>query len=461
MSNPRQAVILIHGIGEQRPMETLRGFVDGVLDQQQSTSQADAAYYSKPDMLSDNFELRRLVSAGGRNDRTDFFEFYWAHLMPTATWGRLAGWYFVLMRRSPLHIPLRLIGIWLMSWGLLLAALGLGIYSSARFIGGEPIMAGPLDRAPWLILAIAAWLSVTVRGYVGDAAVYLSPNPKNIAARQKIRATGLALLEKVLADGRYDRIVVVGHSLGSVIGYDVLTLAWQRRFDRVRLRITDAWGAGQPVDIQSTAITDAERLAKVIRNDLDRSEANLNRHAVAWQEVTRVVAEEQARNGDPWPVTDFVTVGSPMTYAEFLLSGGPRDFVRRTQERELPHCPPVRELSGRFSFEHKGTNARGAQKAVVLNSAALFAATAWTNLYFKSFAVVWGDIIGGPVAPVMWGGVKDVRVRTWTWLGFLAHTHYWRRNKFDGGEGAPLVALRAAIALRRPSPQRAPRGTKP
>jgi hypothetical protein len=38
MSKPRQALILIHGIGEQRPMETLRGFVDGVLDQPPSTS---------------------------------------------------------------------------------------------------------------------------------------------------------------------------------------------------------------------------------------------------------------------------------------------------------------------------------------------------------------------------------------------------------------------------------------
>src|SRR6185436_5005644 len=107
MARPRQALILIHGIGEQRPMETLRGFVDAVLNQGPSTSLADAKYYSKPDMLADNLELRRLVSAGGRDDRTDFYEFYWAHLIPTAAWDRLASWYWVLMWRRPKDVPMQ------------------------------------------------------------------------------------------------------------------------------------------------------------------------------------------------------------------------------------------------------------------------------------------------------------------------------------------------------------------
>ena len=49
---PRQAVVLIHGIGEQRPMETLRAFVKAFLK--------DGTYHSKPDTLSASFELRRL-----------------------------------------------------------------------------------------------------------------------------------------------------------------------------------------------------------------------------------------------------------------------------------------------------------------------------------------------------------------------------------------------------------------
>jgi hypothetical protein len=184
MSDPRQALILIHGIGEQRPMETLRGFVDVLLDQQQTNSLADAKYYSKPDFLSDNFELRRLVSAGGHGDRTDFYEFYWAHLMPTAAWDRLAGWYWVLMYRRFADVPGRIKPIWILSWLVFAFFAVLGVYSSARLLLGYPIAPGVLDKAPWFLLLVIGILSTTVRSFIGDAAVYLSPTPANIEARQ-------------------------------------------------------------------------------------------------------------------------------------------------------------------------------------------------------------------------------------------------------------------------------------
>ncbi len=50
-AQPRQAVVFIHGIGEQRPMETLRRFVQALLP--------GGAYYSKPDEISDS------LSCGG------------------------------------------------------------------------------------------------------------------------------------------------------------------------------------------------------------------------------------------------------------------------------------------------------------------------------------------------------------------------------------------------------------
>ena len=48
----RQAVLLIHGIGEQRPMSTLRSFVAALVGN---------SFRSKPDDLSKSFELRRLI----------------------------------------------------------------------------------------------------------------------------------------------------------------------------------------------------------------------------------------------------------------------------------------------------------------------------------------------------------------------------------------------------------------
>ena len=60
----KQAVLLIHGIGEQRPMDTLRGFVDAVwtTDDAIHHKHAIAGIFSKHDKISGNFELRRLTT---------------------------------------------------------------------------------------------------------------------------------------------------------------------------------------------------------------------------------------------------------------------------------------------------------------------------------------------------------------------------------------------------------------
>src|SRR6186713_2310699 len=95
-NGPRQAVVLIHGIGEQRPTETLRGFVGAFL--------APGSYHSKPDTLSDTYEMRRLKlrkldstdprvqSLNADWPETDFYEYYWAHQMYGTTIAHIASW---------------------------------------------------------------------------------------------------------------------------------------------------------------------------------------------------------------------------------------------------------------------------------------------------------------------------------------------------------------------------------
>jgi len=454
MAQSCQALILIHGIGEQRPMETLRGFVDAVLDRGPSTGQAGAKYYSKPDLLADNLELRRLVSAGGRNDRTDFFEFYWAHLMPTAAWDRLASWYWVLMQRRPKDVPAQIKPLYVLSWLTLAVVMTFGLTEAIRFLLGYPVAAGPLEKVPWLIILVGGILSTTVRSYVGDAAVYLSPSPPNIEARQKIRASGLALLDKVVASGRYDRVIIVGHSLGSVIGYDVLTFAWQRHSEAVRQQISTAWHNGTYPQRTTKALRAAERVAKEIRDTLDPTIDEMAVLAGKWRVASRAVDVEQRTNGDGWLVTDFVTLGSPLAHGVLLLAKDQLDFERRARERELPHCPPVHELSGKFSFEHRDIDDQGRpQRAIVLNHAAVFAVVGWTNLFFPCRYVLKGDLVGGPVAPVFWPGVRDIPVATKTWDGWLAHTNYWQRNSADiDTVTAPVPRLREVLDLDRQHP---------
>lgn len=259
------------------------------------------------------------------------------------------------------------------------------------------------------------------------------------------------MLDRIAKSGRYDRIVVVGHSLGSVIGYDMLHFAWQRHVDAHRGQISAEWKSGRFPNIEKKEVRAAEQLAKTIRDNEAATRAELDSFWEQWQLAAWRVAEEMKRNDNNWLVTDFVTLGSPLTYGDLLLASNRQNFARRARERELPHCPPVRELNGRFSFEHKDRDDQDRpQHAWILNQASVFAATAWTNLYFPSWLLFGGDIIGGPIAPLFWAGVHDVEVQTKCWGGWLAHTRYWRRDARDvGSPGNPVVKLREALDLKR------------
>lgn len=83
--SPRQAVVLIHGIGDQPPMRSLRSFTVGI---------GLPRLFSSPDRVTDSTELRRLSEppTPHRRAHTDFFELYWAHLAPDADLRTSLSW---------------------------------------------------------------------------------------------------------------------------------------------------------------------------------------------------------------------------------------------------------------------------------------------------------------------------------------------------------------------------------
>ena len=94
MATRKQAVLLIHGIGDQKPMDTLRGFVEAVWTQDSAVHHpfVPATVWSKPDLVSDSFELRRLTTPRNKAGiRTHFNEFYWAHLIQDTTLSHVLG----------------------------------------------------------------------------------------------------------------------------------------------------------------------------------------------------------------------------------------------------------------------------------------------------------------------------------------------------------------------------------
>jgi hypothetical protein len=463
----RQAVIVIHGIGNQRPMDTLRPFVDAVLGVD-PTKEQDPLYYSKPDDTSATFELRRLQSRDSR-PRTDYFELYWQHLVPTATWDRIIAWLALLLNRRKDDVPVALRGLWAFTRVLalvtaLLLVLTIVVWLFPGLVPGMDTQ--PSDAAlPLGLAAVALLIQGVVLNYVGDAATYLSPDPQNIAARQAVREAGVELLERLhegLDDERkYDRIVIVGHSLGSVIGYDILTYAWPRFND---------WH-GRPDRPARDKVLAAEGAARDLWAARASTPQELESARNLWLGASRELWIEQRTNEFPWLVTDFITLGSPLAHGLLLLARSRAEFERKKAQNELPVSPPLPDHKGEFSYHVNYKREDGTPRTTIaLHHAAVFAVTRWTNLYFPARFGLKGDLIGGPIDGELGPGVVDIDVTTMTRRGWLAHTSYWRPHADDRKHAkSAIVRLIAALDLdrkrfmepRTQNPTTEPRRTEP
>ncbi len=194
----RQAIIIIHGVGEQRPLETLKKFVNNVVGD---------GVCNKPDKMSSLFELRRLQLPKKRNQPlTDFYEYYWAHHMRDSQFRMVLSWFRHLLLRWPWKISRSIMPYYLLIWAILPAVVSSGIFVN------------------WITSVAIAFFSALLffdyhvlrisYGVIDDAARYLNPTPDNIEQRNKIRKEGIELLDSLHKSKKYSRIVIVGHSLG-------------------------------------------------------------------------------------------------------------------------------------------------------------------------------------------------------------------------------------------------------
>ena len=161
-------------------------------------------------------------------------------------------------------------------------------------------------------------------------------------------------------------------------------------------------------------------------------------------------------------ITDFVTLGSPLAHAEFLIAASAEDLARRKFERELPQSPPLREDLDPKVFQL----ARATHKLPVgpsfetsklisfpppssphvweLHHAAPFAVVRWTNIYDSASLVFRGDIIGGPVANAFGPAIIDIDLKSLRGQSrSFTHTKYWAID----GEPIHIEVLRKAINL--------------
>ena len=79
--------------------------------------------------------------------------------------------------------------------------------------------------ALWLTVLLASWrVRWFLLEFVGDSAIYVTSHTLNryFETRETIKKDALDLLRAIYQFGRYERHILVGHSLGSVIAYDAL-----------------------------------------------------------------------------------------------------------------------------------------------------------------------------------------------------------------------------------------------
>jgi hypothetical protein len=349
-------------------------------------------------------------------------------------------------------------------WGL--AGLVIALVLSAGALGLAMICFGTdlfdaykSGQMPWSITSFwssaAAWYFIAIylalyasflQPYLGDAARYFRDSPANVSVRREIRKQAVNTLKALHESGDYDRIVVVAHSLGAVIAYDML----RAYYSRINQALPDRSKLGPDFDA-----VDQGKLAKSVARAKGREIIRYMAQAVesARQPIAASAHSPDGEKVMAWLVSDFVTLGSPLTHAHYLMCRGTTedelraDFDRRTREREFPTSPP-RMIDGdlRLTFENPNTHVR------VFHHGGQFALTRWTNLYFPVSQLLWGDAIGGEVGPVFGdpdsgSNVADVRVYTNSSQrdGFFTHNSYW---DIRYGKSSPhILALQQAIDL--------------
>jgi hypothetical protein len=243
-------------MGEQTPMDTIKGFVRTVWELDPAICATDVpdanATFSKPDDRTGSLELRRIStrrSVASTNfpngARTDFYELYWADLTAGSTWQQLTAWVRHLLFRPLRKVPPNVRAAWVLLWlgAVLVIALGfVGLVPEALWGSAIPWL--PQKLAIAAAVAFAAVLHRVATTTFGRVVRYTRADPDNIASRAAVRARGLALLRSLHEGSAYDRVIVVAHSLGSMLAYDLLTYFWA---EQTEARTMDEHEAGFPL----------------------------------------------------------------------------------------------------------------------------------------------------------------------------------------------------------------------
>lgn len=245
----RTAFLIVHGIGEQNPFETLDAFVRGFFDVlgKGYPDKIAIKHYTKPRFRDGNLEwvenFISLVKEGLQESTIDFYEYYWAYRMEgKITFSELIDW---LIKTSDGARKFydkneeivqeyeakgddafrkgKFKNRWYLKhlgWFLRLVTTPIisRTVSQIPYVGSIFKFISPVAR---LFLGKAKKLFID---YMGDVAIYTTTDvkSKHYYIRKEILDGAVKEVKVLIDDPRYEKIIIAGHSLGSVIAFDTL-----------------------------------------------------------------------------------------------------------------------------------------------------------------------------------------------------------------------------------------------
>ena len=245
----RTAVVFVHGLLERRPMDTFDDFAKTLL----APHEGGWEYYPRPVEITDSYEARRYMapSTGSRTLRVRLVVSDDEHAIRGI---HARAGTAVPASASPRARP----GVRHLARGVVGAARAVGRAAGLLVVGGYFLHTG---IAGWIIGLVTSVVVLSVAlavfrmapraltrsflttGFVNVARYFDLMAPESHAARRAIRG-GLVDLLYTLHQGRYARIVVVGHGIGGYIAYDALTTLWEEMHElRAAPDATPRWSS--------------------------------------------------------------------------------------------------------------------------------------------------------------------------------------------------------------------------
>ncbi|MBS1514811.1 MAG: hypothetical protein JSS63_07255 [Bacteroidetes bacterium] len=246
----KTAIIAVHGMGRQTKFETLSLFAEnlGKSYSLQNNSNILPQYNIKLKKFSDKYYLAMaetiLKNTDNEEIEVNVFESYWAPLTQgkvkfrdvisffiTSTLSSVIRWGQIKKFKRRIFDKLitmkanKGVFIYLIITFFILLGIACAVYSVALIAQDIYPIKNPYKSLALLPLAaiiyLVRWFFVE---FFGDVSAYISPYKsfKFNEIRDAIQKASYEVFESVYSDKSYDRIIIAGHSLGSVISYDVL-----------------------------------------------------------------------------------------------------------------------------------------------------------------------------------------------------------------------------------------------